>query len=84
MLDLSKVVYQLSKFESINITHLVKDLLTQKGNESTKFNEEEFKANPVGKFKDLLKEQASKQLGVKTTDALTYLIENVWKKISKS
>lgn len=84
VLDFSKVVYQLSKFESINITQLVNDLLTQKGNESTKFNEEEFKANPVGKFKDLLKEQASKQLGVKTTDALTYLIENGWKKISKS
>lgn len=63
------------KFESINLTRLVKDLLTQKENESTKFNEEEFKANPVDRSKDILKEQASKQLGVKNNGTRRILLK---------
>jgi len=77
VIDLSKVIFQLSQLENIDVTQLVKNLLKQKEIELSTFNEEEFKANPAKKFKDILKEQASMRIGMKTTDTLVYFIEKI-------
>jgi len=84
VIDVSKVVFQLSRIEGVNAIDLVKELLNKNKIELETFKEAEFNADPGAKLKEILKEQVSKKLGNTTTATLAILFKSAWRKIYNS
>ena len=75
VIDLNKIIYQLSQKKEIKIEQLIKDFFKKAKIESEKFDELSFRANPTEKFREIIKEQAEKRIGIKTTEMICFFLK---------